>query len=110
MNIESSDIKEASDCVEEALTDVNPNEFRSRKVDPKDLDFELLDENVKHPSAPPMKKKSYVKDRCECKRLVLTIYILFSCCDNLCSSMMKKLPAFKGKPQTALDTIHLQLI
>jgi len=38
-------------------------------VDPKDLDFDILEENLRHPSAPKPKKINYIRERCECKRL-----------------------------------------
>lgn len=64
--LEESNIKifdEGNETKVQTLSETIP-----KRVDPKDLDFELLEENVKHESAPTLKKKTYVKERCECKR------------------------------------------
>ena len=37
-------------------------------VNPNDLGFVLLEDNERHPSAPPPKRLSTVRERCDCKR------------------------------------------
>ena len=38
------------------------------RVDPSTLDFTILEQNERHASAPKPKKRSYIRERCECKR------------------------------------------
>jgi hypothetical protein len=58
--------EEGSSSIVTLLTPSAPSD--GTRVDPQDLDFDLLEENLRHPSAPKPKKVNYLRERCECKR------------------------------------------